>query len=202
MLSCRASHDRILSLHQKSYEYHPIHVARQKHRNSLSITNEVVLVSLGWKPRADTVPSSRHEDTMTGTSGNLPARIVSNMLCLTRLPPRLVMLPCQAAELFVSVLTSVIARHATAAEMFSAGHPQALAYSSTRSSLNAGRGDMYGAVLRYHQGGRNCRDSFANLVGELMIQAARKRSSSVHRNCCIVDSPPALWPPRGPGKSI
>jgi hypothetical protein len=49
----------------------------------------------------------------------LPARIVSKMLCLTKLPPRLVILPCQAAELFVRVLTLVVRRQSTAAEISS-----------------------------------------------------------------------------------
>lgn len=84
-----------------------------------SIMNEVVLVLFGWNPRADTVPSSRVVETITGTFGNLPARIVLKILWRTKLPPRLVILPCHAAELFVRVLTLVVRRQSTAAEMSS-----------------------------------------------------------------------------------
>ena len=86
---------------------------------------DVVLVLFGWNPIAWTVPSSRHIDSINGTLGNLPARMVLKILLLTK-PPRDVILPCHAMELFVRVFTLVVLRQFTAAVRLSTdGQPQA-----------------------------------------------------------------------------
>ena len=111
------------------------------------MNSDVSFVVFGWNPIAWVVPSSRQDDSINGIFGKSPSLMVSKTLFLIK-PPRLVMLPSQAMELFTSVLTSVLRRQLTADSMPSSdGQPHAVAYDSTRVFLYSGSVFVNGGVL-------------------------------------------------------